>query len=64
MRKDSDIDVLIVTSFAKDADFRANLRIEISRRIGDLTSFEIHIVTPDESEGWYRRFIDEYKEIE
>ena len=63
MRKDSDIDVLIVTDLAKDVSFRVNLRMEIAERIGDLTPFEIHIVTFDEYENWYKKFIDKWTEI-
>ena len=58
MRRDSDIDVLIVTDLAEDAEFRAKLRMEIAREIGDLTPFEPHIVTFDEYENWYKKFVD------
>lgn len=62
-RPDSDIDVLVVTELAGDLDERLRLRMEIARAIGDVTPFEIHIVTREEFEGWYMRFIDEYVEV-
>jgi predicted nucleotidyltransferase len=63
MRPDSDIDVLLITRLASDAKERVRLRIEIKRTIGDLTPFEIHIVTEEEYENWYKKFIDQHIEI-
>jgi len=37
--------------------------MEISKEIGECTPFEIHIVTPEEHENWYKKFIDKYIEI-
>ncbi|MDK2464680.1 MAG: nucleotidyltransferase domain-containing protein [Candidatus Korarchaeota archaeon] len=61
-RPDSDVDVLVVTRVAGDAWARARLRVEIAREIGDYTPFEIHIVTPEEFERWYGRFIGDHIE--
>jgi hypothetical protein len=36
----------------------------VKKAIGDLTPFELHLVTPEEFEGWYRRFIDVMLEVE
>jgi predicted nucleotidyltransferase len=36
----------------------------VKKAIGDLTPFELHLVTPEEFEGWYRRFIDVTLEVE
>ncbi|MEQ9714260.1 MAG: nucleotidyltransferase domain-containing protein [Candidatus Asgardarchaeum sp.] len=63
MKPDSDIDVLIITKLAGDVNRRIKLRMEISKEIGECTPFEIHIVTPEEYENWYKRFIDEHVEI-
>ncbi len=64
MRPDSDIDVLVVTREASDVWRRVRIRVEVKRVIGDLTPFEIHLVTPEEFEVWYRRFIDVMLEVE
>ncbi len=64
MRPNSDIDVLIITCRARDTEFRAKLRTKIGREIGLATPLEIHIVTPEEYEKWYRSFIkDAYIEV-
>lgn len=63
MKPDSDIDVIIITRLAGDIDKRLKLRVEISREIGEYTPFEIHIVTPEEYENWYKKFIDAYIEL-
>ncbi len=62
-RPNSDIDVLVITCLAGNLSSRLNLRIEIANEIGEFTPFEIHIITPEEYENWYRKFIDEYIEI-
>ena len=64
MRPDSDIDVLVVTREASDVWRRVRIRVEVKRVIGDLTPFEIHLVTPEEFEVWYRRFNDVMLEVE
>ena len=58
MRPDSDIDILLITETARNPLERGRLRAEISRKIGIDTPLEIHIVTREEYEGWYRKFID------
>jgi len=60
MKPDSDIDVLIVSKLAKKQGDRLKIRIEIAKEIGDSTPFEIHIVTQEEYEKWYKKFIDKY----
>ncbi|MEM3403163.1 MAG: nucleotidyltransferase domain-containing protein [Nitrososphaeria archaeon] len=63
MGPDSDIDVLLITRLASDVKERVRLRIEIKRAIGDLTPFEIHIVTEEEYKSWYKKFIDQHVEV-
>lgn len=63
MKPDSDIDILIITKLAREVSRRLKLRMEISKEIGECTPFEIHIVTPEEHENWYKKFIDKYIEI-
>jgi len=60
MKPNSDIDILIVTELARNTRDRLRLRVNIAREIGELTPFEIHIVTPEEYRRWYKRFIDKY----
>jgi len=63
MKPDSDIDILIVTDIAGNVRDRLKLRLEIASKIGRDTPYEIHIVTPNEYRNWYKRFIDEYREV-
>lgn len=63
MRIDSDIDVIVITEKAPDPSYRARIFIEIARRIGEVTPFQIHIVTKKEYREWYSKFIDSWREI-
>jgi len=63
VRPDSDIDLLIITDLAEKLDERINLRMEIMRILGEGSPFEIHIITAEEYENWYRRFIDQTLEL-
>ena len=63
MRPDSDIDVLIITRLASNVNTRMKLRVSIAREIGDCTPFEMHIVTLEEYESWYKKFIDKQVEV-
>jgi len=62
-RPDSDIDLLVVTKLAGSLNERIKLRVSIAKEIGECTPFEIHIVTPEEYEKWYKKFLDKYVEI-
>ncbi len=63
MRPDSDIDVLVITRLASDDWVRAGLRAEIMRELDGINPFELHIVTPEEYNGWYARFVDKWVEV-
>ncbi len=63
VRPDSDIDLLIITDLAEKLDERIKLRMEIMRILGEGSPFEIHIITAEEYENWYRRFIDQTLEL-
>ena len=63
LRPDSDIDLLIITDIAEKLDERIGLRMEVMKILGEGSPFEIHIVTAEEYEGWYRRFIDRFLEL-
>ena len=62
-RPDSDVDVLTITEAAKDLKLRLRIRVEIAKEVGELAPFEVHIVTPRDFEGWYKRFLREYREV-
>lgn len=63
MKPGSDIDVLIISKLAKSIKNRLKVRVKIAREIGDSTPFEIHIITPEEYEKWYKNFIDKKVEV-
>lgn len=63
MKPDSDIDILVITNNANEAQYRGKLRAAIAKDIGLITPFEIHIVTNKEYEDWYKKFIDIQQEI-
>jgi len=63
VRPDSDIDLLIITDIAEKLDERIRLRMEIMRILGEGSPFEIHIITAEEYENWYRKFIDQTLEL-
>ena len=63
VRPDSDIDLLIITRIAEKLDERIKLRIRIMEVLGEESPFELHIVTMEEYENWYRRFIDQSIEL-
>ena len=63
VRPDSDIDLLIITRIAENLDERIKLRIRIMEILGEESPFEPHIVSVEEYENWYRRFMDQFIEL-
>ncbi|MCD6421025.1 MAG: nucleotidyltransferase domain-containing protein [Thaumarchaeota archaeon] len=63
VRPDSDIDLLIITRIAENLYERIKLRIRIMEILGEESPFELHIVSVEEYENWYRRFIDQFIEL-
>ena len=63
LRPDSDIDLLIITDIAEKLDERIKLRMEIVKILGEGSPFEIHIITKEEYENWYGKFIDRSLEL-
>ena len=63
LRPDSDVDLLIITDIAEKLDERIKLRMEIVKILGEGSPFEIHIITDEEYENWYRKFIDRFFEL-
>jgi len=62
-KPDSDIDLLIITKLANNTNNRIKLRVEIAKQIDDNTPFQIHIITPQEYNNWYKKFINKHIEI-
>jgi len=54
----SDIDVLIISPKLKDSKKKSEIRAQIFKK-GFGSPFEIHLVTPEEYQNWYRYFIKE-----
>ena len=62
----SDIDVLVVSKrIPKEVHKRSEIVTEFLNTIGDLYApFEVHFATPEQFEGWYKKFIrDDIKEV-
>lgn len=57
----SDIDLLIISPKLKDAETKSEMRTKILERIGTGSPFEIHLITPEEYEQWYKFFIKKNK---
>lgn len=56
--QESDIDVLVVSPSTPSHLYqRAQLIGEIKFELGSFNPFEIHLVTPEEYEEWYSKFI-------
>ena len=63
-RPTSDIDVLIISeALPQEASQKAKIRTKIKSEIDPFSPFQLHLVTPEEFNGWYKNFIDEFKEI-
>lgn len=62
-RPDSDVDILLVSKLAGDPWTRAKIFVKILEGLDPEHPFEIHIVTPEEYEKWYKKFIDVYVEV-
>ena len=56
----SDLDILIVTE--KNVNY-GELIEKIEEELGDLTGVEIHLVTPEVFERWYKKFLNAYVEV-
>ena len=58
----SDIDVLIISKkIPKDFSERAKIRTKIKAKIDPFSPFQIHLATPPEFKGWYKKFLKKDK---
>lgn len=62
-RPDSDVDVLLITKHAVSPWFRASIYVNVAKTVGFEHPFQLHVVTPEEYEKWYKKFIDVYIEV-
>ncbi|BBL45832.1 DNA polymerase subunit beta [Nanobdella aerobiophila] len=58
----SDIDIAIILKENIDEEERMKFYKLINKEFG-LNPFEFHIISIDQWEEWYKKFIDEYKEL-
>ncbi len=60
----SDIDILVISSAIPQGLFaQAEMKLQIKNQFPD-APFEIHLVSPQEYENWYKKFIkDEFVEV-
>ena len=63
MRPDSDVDVLVITRLAESPLGRGRVFRAIVEELGLESPFELHIVTRDEYEKLYKKFLDVYEVV-
>lgn len=52
-----DIDILIISPELNTVKKKSEIRIKLWRKLKFSSPFEIHLITPEEYENWYRMFI-------
>jgi predicted nucleotidyltransferase len=60
--KNSDVDVLVVTSLAEIEEGRLLVRAELGRILSPYSPIELHIATPEQF-AQYLQFLDVYVEV-
>jgi len=58
-----DIDVLIVSRNLTDYGVKSKTQRRLRKNIGIFSPFEIHLVTPEEYNSWWKYFLKEKLEI-
>lgn len=53
----SDIDILIISPKLKSAKKKSEVRAKIFKKLGFISPFEIHLISPEEYRTWYKFFI-------
>lgn len=53
----SDIDVLVISPQLKNPKKKSEVLTKILKEIGQSSPFEIHLITPQEYQNWYQKFI-------
>ena len=58
-----DIDILIISPKLDSSEKKSKTREKILKKIGFGAPFEIHLITPEEYQNWYKFFIKEKVEV-
>ena len=58
-----DIDILIISQKLKTSAKKSKARVKLLEKLGFSSPFEIHLITPEEYQNWYKFFIKEKVEI-
>lgn len=58
-----DIDILIISPVFRDRTKKSAIKVKIWQGIGIDSPFEIHLISPEDFDNWYRLFIKEKIEI-
>ena len=58
-----DIDVLIISPKLTKTSQKSKTLTEVREKIGLFSPFELHLVSPEEYQNWYRYFLKEKVEI-
>ena len=53
----SDIDILVISPQLKNPEKKSEVLTGILKEIGQNSPFEIHLVTPEEYQNWYQKFV-------
>lgn len=59
----SDIDILVVATEFESPEKRSEIYCKIQKKIGFLSPFEIHLISPKDFKEWYSLFIKQKVEV-
>lgn len=58
----SDLDILVISKKADKVRY-GEVMEKVEEKVGELIGVEVHLVTPEIFEKWYKKFIDVYEEF-
>jgi len=58
----SDLDILVISKKADKVRY-GEVMERVEEKVGELIGVEVHLVTPEIFERWYKKFIDVYEEF-
>jgi len=62
-RIDSDVDVIVILPKIENEIERAEIASKIYKKLGIEDPIELHVISKEEFENWYSKFIDVYEEF-